>query len=62
MKTNIQYGGIVMKFKKMVSKLMSVGVVNSLALLLVAQNVNQACVWFFHQPEMPECANKLKRH
>ena len=28
----------------MVSKLMSVGVVNSLALLLVAQNVNQACV------------------
>ena len=44
MKTNIQYGGFVMKFKKMVSKLMSVGVVNSLALLLVAQNVNQACV------------------
>lgn len=31
-----------MKLRKMVSKLMSFGVLNSLALVLVAQNVNQA--------------------
>ena len=38
-----------MKLRKMVSKLMSFGVLNSLALVLVAQNVNQTCSWFFHQ-------------
>ncbi len=51
-----------MKIKKLVSKLMSVGVLNSLALVIVAQNVNQACMWFFHQPEAPESADCFKRH
>ena len=51
-----------MKLRKMVSKLMSFGVLNSLALVLVAQNVNQACMWFFHQTEAPESAACFKRH
>ena len=51
-----------MKLRKMVSKLMSFGVLNSLALVLVAQNVNQTCSWFFHQPEAPESADCFKRH
>ena len=51
-----------MKLRKMVSKLMSFGVLNSLALVLVAQNVNQTCSWFFHQQEEPESADCFKRH
>ena len=51
-----------MKLRKMVSKLMSFGVLNSLALVLVAQNVNQTWSWFFHQPEAPESADCFKRH
>ena len=62
-KLSISIGGVFsMKIKKLVSKLMSVGVLNSLALVLVAQNVNQACMWFFHQPEAPESADCFKRH
>lgn len=51
-----------MKLKNRLSKIMSMGVLNSLALLAVVQNVNQACAWFFHQPETPECANRFKKH
>lgn len=33
---------------------------NILALLLVVQTANSACIWVAHQPEFPEAANKLK--
>jgi len=51
-----------MKVKNFITKLMTAGVLNSLALMLVAQSANQACVWFYHQPELPEAASKFKRH
>ena len=33
---------------------------NVLALLLVMQTANSACIWVAHQPEFQEAANKLK--
>ena len=33
---------------------------NVLALLLVMQTANSACIWVAHQPEFPEAANKFK--
>lgn len=51
-----------MEVKKFLKHLMSVGVLNSLALLFVSQSANQACAWFFHQPKFPEGANKFKKH
>lgn len=33
---------------------------NVLALLLVMQTANSACIWVAHQPEFPEAANKLR--
>ncbi len=33
---------------------------NVLALLLVIQTANSACIWVAHQPKFPEVANKLK--
>lgn len=51
-----------MKLKRMKSKLLTAGVLNSLALVLVAQSANQACSWFFHQPEFPESAKQFKKH
>jgi len=38
-----------------------VGLVNCLALVLVAQTANTACIWTFHQPEFPEAANRFKK-
>ena len=37
-------------------------ITNDIALNLAKQNVNSACIWVFHQPEVPEEANKFKRH
>ena len=51
-----------MKVKKFMTKLMTAGVLNSLALMLVTQSANQACVWIYHQPEFPEAASKFKKH
>ena len=51
-----------MKRKKLIQRLISAGILNSLALLLVVQSANQACIWFFHQPKFPESGNKFKRH
>lgn len=48
-----------MKVKKIYGK----GVMkclNVLALLLVMQTANSACIWVAHQPEFPEVANKFK--
>lgn len=33
---------------------------NVLALLLVIQTANSACIWAAYQPEFPEVANKFK--
>ncbi len=33
---------------------------NALALLLVIQTANSACIWVAHQPEFPEAAKKFK--
>ncbi|MDD6057089.1 MAG: cyclic lactone autoinducer peptide [Clostridiales bacterium] len=35
--------------------------VNALALLLVRQTANSACIWVAYQPEFPEVANKFKK-
>lgn len=51
--------GKLMKVKKIFGK----GVMkclNALALLLVMQTANSACIWVAHQPEFPEAANKFK--
>ena len=50
------------KLKSAVKKVMSVGLMNSLAIMLVAQSANQACLWFYHQPEFPESAGRFKKH
>lgn len=36
-------------------------IMNSIALMLVVQSANTACVWIFHQPEFPEEANKYRK-
>ena len=36
-------------------------IMNSIALTLVVQSANTACVWIFHQPEFPEEANKYRK-
>ena len=35
---------------------------HALALLLVIQTANSACIWVAHQPEFPEVANKFRFH
>lgn len=34
---------------------------NALALLLVMQTANSACIWVAYQPEFPEEANRYKK-
>lgn len=48
-----------MKVKKNWGKGVMKGL-NALALLLVMQTANSACIWMAHQPEFPEAANKFK--
>jgi len=45
--------------KNFLTKLL--GIFNCIALVLVAQSANIACVWVFHQPEFPEAANQFKK-
>lgn len=35
--------------------------VNVLALLLVIQTANSACIWVAHQPKFPDEGNKYKK-
>lgn len=37
------------------------GVVNCLALMLVSQTANVACLWILGQPEEPEEAKKFRK-
>lgn len=48
-----------MKIKKLLTK--SMGLFNVLALALVAQTANSACIWITYQPEFPTEARKLKK-
>ena len=45
--------------KKMILKLS--GVVASLALVITSANVNSACMFLVHQPELPKGAEKLRK-
>lgn len=36
-------------------------VANGLAEKAVSGNVNSACVWIFHQPELPKKAEKFRK-
>lgn len=38
------------------------GITNFAALVLTIQSVNGACIWHFHQPEIPESAKKLIKY
>jgi cyclic lactone autoinducer peptide len=49
-----------MKVKMTLRKLITWGM-NSVALALVVQTANSACMWIFHQPEFPDEAKKYKR-
>ncbi|MBQ5561027.1 MAG: cyclic lactone autoinducer peptide [Lachnospiraceae bacterium] len=47
-----------MKKTKVLKKLL--GGVNLLALMLVMQTANSACIWVAHQPEFPKEAEKYR--
>ena len=49
-----------MKSSKFVSRI--VACINALAMLLVVQTANSACIWVAHQPEFPKEADKLKKN
>lgn len=46
--------------KAMMDKIRSVGLVNAIALALVIQTANQACMWVLHQSELPKEADKYR--
>lgn len=51
-----------MTMKKVFSKIMKfspVVLLNMMALMLVVENVNACCLWYVHQPEVPESAKKF---
>lgn len=47
--------------KGLSSKNWTVLMMNALALMVVVQNVNSACVWIDGQPEVPEEAKRFKK-
>jgi|InofroStandDraft_1065614.scaffolds.fasta_scaffold29848_3 hypothetical protein len=51
-----------MKIKGIIKRYMSIGILNSIALMAAVQSANQACIWLLHQPEFPDEANVLKKH
>ena len=40
------------------AKKVMLGCVNAMAMMLVVQTANSACVWIVHQPEFPEVAKR----
>lgn len=46
----------------MFKKIGKIGVLNCLALALVALTSNSACLWYYHQPEFPKEANFLRKN
>lgn len=51
-----------MKVKNRLQKIITAGVLNTLALMVVSMSANSACCWVYHQPEFPETADKFKKH
>lgn len=49
-----------MKMKDMLKKVVMRGV-NAMAVMMVMQTANSACVWIAHQPEFPDAAKKYRR-
>lgn len=49
--------------KKMLKKVCQKygGAIAALALMVTSMNVNAACAWLMHQPELPKGAEKLKK-
>ena len=47
-----------MKLKSIVKKVMF-SCVNAMAIMMVVQTANSACIWVVHQPEFPEEARKF---
>ena len=47
--------------KNLKSQNLTVFMLNALALLVAAQNVNAACAWLQHQPEVPEEAKRFRK-
>jgi len=37
-------------------------IIANVALFITATNVNSACLFIAHQPELPEKANQLRKH
>lgn len=46
--------------KKMKKRNWAVIAMNAMALMVIIQNVNSACVWIDGQPEVPEEAKRFK--
>lgn len=49
-----------MKLKGMLKKV-ALGCVNAIAMAMVAQTANSACIWVVHQPEFPKEAEQFKK-
>lgn len=47
--------------KKIVTMIKEKGFLNTLALLLVIQSANTACLWTVHQPEFPKAADRYRK-
>lgn len=47
--------------KKIKTKNWALIAMNALAFMMVIQNVNAACVWVDHQPEVPEEAKSFRK-
>lgn len=49
-----------MKKRKWIKKGL-IGCINAVALMLVVQTANSACVWVVHQPAFPEEAKRFRK-
>jgi AgrD protein len=47
--------------KKLKKKNWAVIAMNTMALMIIIQNVNSTCIWIDGQPEVPEEAKKFKK-
>ncbi len=49
-----------MRLRRVLKRVMS-GCVNAMAMIMVTQTANSACVWIVHQPKFPKEADKFKK-
>lgn len=52
---------VIRMIKNVTCKNWTVLMMNALALMVVVQNVNSACVWIDGQPEVPDEAKRFKK-